>query len=60
MLRVLDLRMLVVVKLLRKLPVEQAKLLLKKRKRKKILIFTSSRSGRNWSPRSLLVSEGAL
>jgi len=44
-----------VVKLLRKLPVEQIKLLLKKRKRKKILIFTSSESKRNRSPRSLLV-----
>ena len=51
MLRVLALRMLVVVKLLRKLLVEQTKLRLRKRKK----TSNSSGSGRNQSQRSPLV-----
>ena len=54
-LRVLTLRMSVVVKLLKKLPMEQAKLLLKKRNRTKTATYTSSVSGRSQSQRSPLL-----
>ena len=43
-----------VVKLLKKLLMEHAKLLVKQEKRKKTLTHTSSGSGRNRSQRSLL------
>ena len=49
------LRMLLVVELLKKLLVEQAKLRLRKEKRKKTLTCTSSESRRILSKRSLLV-----
>ena len=53
--RVLTMRMLLAVKLLKKLLVEEEKLCLGKRKSKKTPTRTSSKSGRNHSQRGLLV-----